>query len=174
MPRWRRVAGMLSIPPFAHPHRAAQPSAVTTVGASTRPALCPLTISPPAKARPGARTVSLHEPVNNSSHGRHDLPARLFPPQMYDAPDHVVTPTRGCPTCAIIAANMKHNCSGPKGSLALPEEILKVKKSLHRSAHCPYFTFQKLRRDHLETFTKPNSQPRKKRKHRDSTRRNAT
>ena len=38
MPRWRRVAGVLSVPPVAHPRRAAKPSAATTVGAGTRPA----------------------------------------------------------------------------------------------------------------------------------------
>ena len=38
MPRWRRVAGVLSVPPVAHPRRAAKPSAVTTVGAGLVPA----------------------------------------------------------------------------------------------------------------------------------------
>ena len=38
MPRWRRVAGMLSMPPVAHPRRAAKPPAVTTVGAGLVPA----------------------------------------------------------------------------------------------------------------------------------------
>ena len=38
MPRWRRVAGLLSMPPVAHPRRAAKPSAVTTVGAGLVPA----------------------------------------------------------------------------------------------------------------------------------------
>ena len=38
MPRWRRVAGVLSMPPVAHPLRAAKPSAVTTVGAGLVPA----------------------------------------------------------------------------------------------------------------------------------------
>ena len=37
MPRWRRVAGMLSMPPVAHPRHAAKPSAVTTVGAGLVP-----------------------------------------------------------------------------------------------------------------------------------------
>ena len=38
MPRWRRVAGVLSMPPVAHPRRAAKPSAVTTVEADLVPA----------------------------------------------------------------------------------------------------------------------------------------
>ena len=38
MPRWRRVAGMLSMPTVAHPRYAAKPSAVTTVGAGLVPA----------------------------------------------------------------------------------------------------------------------------------------
>ena len=48
MPRWRRVAGMLSMPTVAHPRRAAKPSAVTTVGAGlvpdhSHPKNCPST-----------------------------------------------------------------------------------------------------------------------------------
>ena len=52
------------------------------VGAGLVPALCPLTDRPPANARLGACPAPLQEPVNSSSHRRHDLPARLFPPQI--------------------------------------------------------------------------------------------
>ena len=59
MPRWRRVAGMLSMPPVAHPRRAAQPPAVTTVGAGLVPAHSHPKIGLHPSARAGRKTPQI-------------------------------------------------------------------------------------------------------------------
>ena len=53
-----------------------------------RPCACPVPFNQRAlgKARPDACPTSLQVPVNNSSHCRHNLPAKRFPPPIWDAP----------------------------------------------------------------------------------------
>ena len=77
-----------------HPHRLPHPPSAP-VGAGLVPALAPLINGAPGKARLGACPAPLQDPVNISSHLRHNLPARLFPPQIRDAPPTALHPKPG-------------------------------------------------------------------------------
>ena len=64
MPRWPRGAGVVSMPPIAHPRRAAKPPAATTAGSGPAPTQRPQSTHTPAGAGlvpalpPNQRTVA--------------------------------------------------------------------------------------------------------------------
>ena len=53
-----------------------------------RPCACPVPLNqqPPGKARPDACPASLQLSVNNPGYYQHNLPAKRFPPKIWDAP----------------------------------------------------------------------------------------
>ena len=90
MPRWRRVAGVLSVPPVAHPRPAAKPSAVTTVGAGLVPAH--------SHPKIGLHPISLDSEPQRSPMSRR--PATVRPPSPF-SPCQQLT-TDHCPSTTAV------------------------------------------------------------------------